>query len=206
MQFESCVRVTWLCHKNSTEYFTRFVADGLKTELELKSKIKVNVSSRDGRRTLEIEKRMLASIERHLASSGLTDIQIAEAKKLPDIAAMIDGLGQGRLTYIVGQKIGSHHVHGTWTSLHMHYLEKNEEGTLRPRGHDCETHIDQYVFIPLVLLSALKAHINFIFASRDDIEPMESLFDSIVTEIMTLNRKLLAMISLSRNRCSPHSG
>lgn len=189
--FESCVRAAWLCHKSSTEYFTRFVADGLKTELELKAKIKANVSARDGQGTLEIEKRMIASIERHLASSGLTDIQIADTKKLPDIAAMIEGLGQDRLTYIVGQKLGSHHVHGTWPSLRMHYLEENEEGMLRPRDHDCETHVNQYVIIPLVLLSTLKAYINFIFASQDDIEPMESLIDSIAREIRTLNEEVI---------------
>lgn len=189
--FESCVKATWLCHKNSTDYFTRFVADGLKTELELKEQITRNIAARNGQVTLEIEKRMLASIGRHLASSGLIDLQIGEAKKLPDLAAMIEGLGQGRLTYVVGQKLGSHHVHGTWPSLRTHYLEENEEGILRPRDHDCATHVNQYIMIPLVLLNTMRAFVNFIFESQDDAAPMEGLIDSIAKEIQTLNQKVI---------------
>ena len=73
----------------------------------------------------------------------------------------------------------------------MHYLEENKEGMLRPRDHDCETHVNQYVIIPLVLLSTLKTYINFIFASQDDVEPMESLIDSIAREIRTLYEEVI---------------
>lgn len=187
--FESCVKVMWLCHKNTAESFTRFVADGLKTELELKAKIKSNIATREDNGTLEIEKRMLASIDRAVASSNLTESQIADAKKLPDLAAMIDGMGHDRLMYIVFQKLGSHHVHGTWPSLRMHYLEQNEDGMLRPRDHDCATHVDQYISILFALLDAMKAYIRFIFSSQDDVAPMERLIESIDTEIMKLNKE-----------------
>jgi hypothetical protein len=188
--FESCVKVAWLCQNDSADRFDRFLADGLKTELELKAKIKANIGSRGGQ-IVEIEKRMLASIDRHMASSELSESQIASTKKLPDMAAMIEGLAQDRLMYIVGQRIGSHHVHGTWPSLRTHYLEDNEEGMLRPRDHDCPTHVNQYVFVPMIVLGAMKGFVHFIFSEEDDIAPMVRLVDAIEKEIAKVNTEVV---------------
>jgi len=189
--FESCVKASWLCRKGSNELFTRFVADGLKTELALKDEIEAKIAAREGNGTLEIEKRMLSSISRHLRSSGLTNQQISGAKKLPDLATMLEDLGQDRLTYVVGQKLGSHHVHGTWPSLRMHYLEEDGEGILRPRDHDCPTHVNQYIMVPLVVLDAMHAFVTFVFESQDDIKPMAGLLESVVKEIQSLNEEVI---------------
>ena len=70
---------------------------------------------------------MLKSIANHIDASGLTATDIAASKKQRDLAAMIDGLGSDRLIYIAAQKIGSHHIHGTWPSLLFHYLEKRDD-------------------------------------------------------------------------------
>jgi Family of unknown function (DUF5677) len=189
--FESCVKAAWLCGSDSKEMFTRFLADGLKTELALKDEIEANIAAREGNGVLEIEKRTLASISRHLRSSGLTDEEIATAKKLPDLAAMLDALGQDRLTYVVGQKLGSHHVHGTWPSLRLHYLEENDAGVLRPRDHECATHVNQYIMVPLVVLDAMRSFVTFIFQSKDDIEPMVGLVESVMGEIQALNEEVV---------------
>lgn len=188
--FESCVKVTWLCEGNTTDGFSRLIADGLKTELELKATILANVEARGGH-TLEIEKRMLSSIARHIQSSGLSEAEIASAKRLPDLAAMIDGLGHDRLMYIVGQRIGSHHVHGTWPSLRMHYLEDNEEGMLVPRDHNCSTHVNQYVFVPTVVLNAMKSFTRFIFTDPKDVVPLEGLIESVELEIGKVNEEVV---------------
>jgi Family of unknown function (DUF5677) len=90
--FESCVKVCWLCQNAAADGFERFLADGLKIELELKEKIERAVTSRGGQ-TLEIEKRMLQSIARYVESSGMSAADVAAAKKLPDMAAMIETLG-----------------------------------------------------------------------------------------------------------------
>jgi hypothetical protein len=120
--FESCVKVQWRCKQASGDFFERFIAEGLKTELAIKSQIETKIAFRGGA-ILPIEQRMLRSIERCLRTSSLNDGQIANSKKMPDLASMLDVLGNERLTYVVGQKIGSHHVHGTWPSLLLHYLE-----------------------------------------------------------------------------------
>jgi Family of unknown function (DUF5677) len=189
--FESCAKAAWLCHNRSNESFVRYIADGLKTELELKASITSNIQARSGSGTLEIEKRMLASINLCIASSGLTEDEIAKAKKLPDLATMIDFLGEDRLMYIVVQKLGSHHVHGTWPSLRMHYLKENKEGMLMPRDHDCQTHINQYIIVPLVLLGTLRLFVNFIFSEAEDIMSMEEFIESIECEIRSLNKEVI---------------
>jgi hypothetical protein len=190
--FDSCVKVAWLCQNEAADNFDRFFADGLRTELELKAEISANIQSRGGA-VLTIERRMLESIERTIRSSGLDDAAVLEAKRLPDLATMIASVGGDRLMYIVGQRIGSHRIHGTWTSLRMHYLEEADqgEGMLRPRDHNCSTHINQYVFVPWAVLTALKSFVCFIFADAKDAEPVQGLIDSVVGEINAVNREVV---------------
>ena len=96
--FESRVKLCWVC-QNTSDNFERFLADGLKTELQLKVKIEEAVTSRGGE-VLEIERRMLESISRYIVSSGMSASEIVATKKLPDMAAMIDSLGHKRLMYV----------------------------------------------------------------------------------------------------------
>ena len=188
--FESCVKVSWLCLKGNDEAFSRYIAEGLKTELEFKKKINENVTARGGA-VLAIEKRMLASIDRYIVGSGLSEGQIDAAKKLPDLAAMIDQLGHDRLTYVVGQRIGSHHVHGTWPSLRMHYLEEDNSGYWLPRDHNCPTHVNQYVFVSFVVLAALDSFFTFVCQDASDLETFSNLLKSMRTEIQAINAEVV---------------
>jgi len=191
--FESCVKVRWLCHKRTDDAFRRYLADGLTTEVELSAVIQGNISERERNRVLVIEERMLKSIKRHMALAGLTEADILETKKLPNMAAMISDLEHQRLhqrlMYVVGQRLGSHHVHGTWPSLLMHYLEE-DDGSLVLRDHDCDPHPNQFVTVPLLVLSAMAAYIGFIFSAGDDIEPMKGLLDSVEKEILQINSEM----------------
>ena len=186
--FESAVKIRWLCESSDPERFRRFLGDGLKTELEFKSRIEASIQARGGER-LVIEERMLKSIENHIASSGLSELEVASAKKLPDLASMIDSLGHDRLHYLVGQKMGSHHIHGTWPSLRLHYLEEHE-GELAPRDHDCPTHQNQYMFIPFVVLGAMKAYARYVL-EEDDAQSLVGLFDSVSKEIDKINKEAI---------------
>lgn len=185
---ESAVKIMWLCIDSSQEKFTRYLADGLKTELELRSQIKANIASNDGK-VLPIETRMLASIRNHITASELTEKEITSAKKLPDVASMINSLGYGRLFYTIGHKIGSHHVHGTWSSLLFHYLEeqnKSEEFNFAPRGHDCKTHINQYMFVSRIIIRAMTAYVHYAFEETKDAEVFSGLFESTEKEIIRI--------------------
>jgi hypothetical protein len=147
--FESAVKIIWLSHNASQEEFTRYLADGLKTEHEFRARIEADIAEGGG--TVQpIQARTLKSMDRHIAASGLTPDEIKSAKKQRDLAIM-DGLGYHRLLYIPAQKIGSHPIHGTWSSLLFHYLEerKDLDGiAFGPSAGPYDTHINQFMFHP----------------------------------------------------------
>lgn len=184
--FESSTKLSWLCFKADQESFGRFIADGLKTELELKKEIESNIKARGGK-IQKIEERMLQSIEKYLSKSGMTEEQIKAAKKLPDLAAMLKKIGHERfknerLIYVASQKMGSHHVHGTWVGLRFHYLDEIN-GVIAPRDHNCSTTIDQYVYISRMVLEAIVAFIRFVCSEKEDIKDMSTLPVSVSNEI-----------------------
>jgi hypothetical protein len=186
--FESAVKLQWLCIDSTPEKFNRFLAGGLKTELELKAWID-NAIAQAGT-AQEIETRMLRSISNHIAASGLNETQISELPNVPDMASMLQQTGHDRLMYIVAQKIGSHHVHGTWSSLLIHYLEEREAEagrpeltTFQPRGHDCSMHINQYMFTPIIMLDTLSAYVGYTLR-EEDASPMKQLFDDTQQEVL----------------------
>jgi Family of unknown function (DUF5677) len=185
--FESAIKLIWLCRSASQDEFTRYLASGLKTELELKASIEQAIATRGGV-TLPIETRMLASIDKHISASGLSTAEIASTSNLRDLAAIIQGLGHDRLFYVVGQRIGSHHVHGTWSSLMFHYLQEHDFGNsykFAPRGHDCATHINQLMFVPLIVLAAMAEYARYTL-DKDDADAFDVLFASTKDEIMRI--------------------
>lgn len=187
--FESCMKITWLCEETSKDKFEQFIADGLKTELKFKKNIKQNIASRNNK-SLVIEERMLASIGRYISSSGLSEEQINASKALPSLFDMIRGK-QNELLYIVAQKIGSHHIHGTWPSLFLHYIRLDDSGFFSPRDHDCETHVNQYVIITLVVLKAMESYVRFVLSPSDDMKNCLGLIAATKTEILKINEEVV---------------
>jgi len=177
-------KTIWLCTSSDEERFLRFIADGLKTEIEFKNKIDQNISERGGIQLI-IESRMIKSINNYIANSGLTEEEIVKAKKLPDLASIIESIGCNRLLYLVGQKLGSHHVHGTWPSLRIHYLKKHN-GLMVPRDHDCATHVNQYAFTPLFVIDAVRAFIRYICCEPDDANGLSLLLNAVEDKIKEL--------------------
>ena len=188
--FESSLKVEWLCNKGNDESFQRYLSGGLKTEIELEKEITGNIADRESGEVLNIEERMLSSIERHIDAAGLSREEIAETKKLPDVSAMLRDLGHERLTYVVSQRLGSHHVHGTWPSLLLHYLEINDVGEFSLRDHNCGTHPNQFVMIPLQVLGAVRAFIVYLIEGKEA-KPVVDLLESIQEEILNINSEMV---------------
>ena len=103
---------------------------------------------------------------------------------------MIEDIGHDRLAYIVGQKIGSHHVHGTWVSLWFHYLEE-EDGIVHPRDHNCPTHINQYAYVPLVVLDSIAAYVRYVCIESEDAKGMSKLIEAVSEEIQYIFQKVI---------------
>lgn len=187
--FESSMKLMWLCKTGTVESFNRYIADGLKTELELKGKINANIAARD-QKTQKIEERMLKSIERTFSETGLPQSEILATKPLPDLAAMTSVVYDDRLLYVVGQKIGSHYVHGTFHNLTRFYL-KNENGSYSLRDHDCEIKPDQYVFSARFALDAIVSFVQYVSADAEIAHKLSVLPTSIASEIQKVYAELL---------------
>jgi hypothetical protein len=119
----------WCCQTKSAALYP-LPCGWPRTELEFRDRIEADIAEGGGTAS-HLQARMLKSIDRHIAASGLSPEEIRSTKQQRDLATMRDGLGFDRLLYITGQKIGSHHIHGTWSGLLTHYLEeRNDAGTL----------------------------------------------------------------------------
>lgn len=112
---ETVVKLTWLCKSRDVDRFDRYLADGLKNDLEFRRFI--TEAARERGHEIAIETRMLESIERSIRTSGIAEDEIAKTKRLPTLETMMREAGFKDLGYIVVQRMGSHAVHGTWTGL-----------------------------------------------------------------------------------------
>ena len=183
--FESAVKISWLCNDPKQERFDRFVNDGLRADVEFKQQIEENIAQRG--QVLLIEKRMLNSINKYLELSETTEESVNQSKRMPKFNQLMDKIGRDELQYLVRQKLGSHHVHGTWSSLLTHYLEPDETGKqLVLRDHDCPTDTNQYVATIEAVLQAVTDYVSYAFPTGKNRTPFINLFSGTYEEIMTL--------------------
>lgn len=188
--FESCINLSWLCNSNIEEKFDIYIATGLKTEIELKAQIRQSIEARNGA-VLNIEKRMLKSIEECLFEAGFDEEKIKNTGNLPNLAARLNSLGHQRLSYTVGQRIGSHYVHGTWVALRNQYIELDESGNYLTK-QATETHINQYVYVSCVVIEALSNFVNYVLVShQDEAKVFLQLLEDTVEEISKLNNEII---------------
>jgi Family of unknown function (DUF5677) len=154
--FESAMKICWITGGDTAERTSRFLADGLKGELEFLSIVRENIKNRQGVE-LPLESRMMRKIANTIGASGLTESMVSSAKRLPSLADILLEIDHTRLEYVVGMRLGSHAVHGTWPSLLSHYLAKDENGGWYPRDADSETDFNQYVNVSLFVLNAIRS-------------------------------------------------
>lgn len=186
--FESSIKLSWIC-TDDAERINRFVLDGLKSDVTLKREILSNVAERGGQK-LVIEERMLQSIDGLLKTVSTTEADVDACKKLHPLNSMINDIGHDRIMYIVGQKMGSHHVHGTWPALVSHYLEERD-GLLGPRGDDWVTHENQYILGMRSVLSAMYSFAEFAVKAGEDRQALTTVLDDTSREIKRLNDEIV---------------
>ncbi len=197
--FESALNVSWLCTNSRDEKFKQYFATSLKVDIEFRDQIESNIKTRG--EILPIERRMIHSIEGKIVSSELSEEQIRQSKKMPPVDAIMRELNLDRIHYVVSQKIGSHHVHGTWSSLLFHYLEEENANplTFRIRDHDCATHINQFMYVCQNVLQALRAYIQYALEDGEESSAFLLLFGATESDIMNIYQEAIAVEDLKRN-------
>lgn len=174
---ESAIKIQWLCHKDNDDSFRRFLADGLKKDLELRRHIEENIAARNGD-VLVIESRMLGSIQDKISQAGLTDEDVIDAKRLPDLYAMCRDIQLSDLAYTGLQRMGSHAVHGTWSDLVFNYL-REENGRLVPRDHEIETQDVQFIIVSRLVLAAISDFLMYMAPDANDVAEFSSRIDHV---------------------------
>jgi len=185
---ESAIKVQWLTAKGDEESFTRYLADGLKKDLIAKAEVMANIANRAGTQ-LQIETRILKSIDDCLQTSGLSEKQVSDAKKIPDLLSMMLYLKFPEGMYTAIQKMGSHSIHGTWTDLILHYLELDDQGAIHLRDHDVKTHHGQFVLIIYLVLRALKRFLLFMAADPSYFAEMITYFPEVQKKVHALDKE-----------------
>lgn len=165
---ETAIKIQWLCHKDDTDCFRRYLADGLKNDLKLKRLVEDSIRNRRGN-ALAIETQMLRSIQEHISLSGLSEQEVDDTKNLPDFAAMCQDLDLGVL-YMPIQGIGSHAVHGTWIDLLSNYLTHDTGQGFRPRDHEIDTQDVQYMIVSQLVLMAVSSFVKYLVADPSNME------------------------------------
>lgn len=189
--FETSVILSWLCASGTQDGFDRYIASGLRTELEVAEQVNAAIEKRGTGEILQIERRMLDSVSSCLDEAGFDAERIRNTKVLPDLAAMLTILGHERFSYTAGQRIGSHHVHGTWVGLRYHYLELGENGTYRARQKSY-THENQYVYISNIVLSSIADFVNFVLLNaEEDRDAILALLEKTEEQISKLNEEIV---------------
>lgn len=185
---ESAVKIRWLVHKNDPESFVRYLANGIKKDFELQDTIWRNVTDRAGD-GVAIEKRMLKSIALTIEKSGLTEWEVIEAKALPDLATIFKDLGLTDDFYTTMQRIGSHSVHGTWTDLVAHYLDR-ENGEFKAQDFGVPTQDIQFLVICRLVLWAMADYLHYVIEDWSLLEKFGDQVRAIEKDLLDLHDKV----------------
>lgn len=184
---ETAIKIQWLCQGKSEDRFSRYMADGLRNDILLKDEIKQNIEQRGGE-ILVIEQRMINSIDKCIRLSGLTEDDIKNEKRLPNLNQIFESLNLDSQLYTAFQRMGSHAVHGTWADLIFNYLQVSNESEFLPRDHDVDTQDGQFISIIRIVLSSIVEFLNYMSISNEEIEYVINIINKIDDEIYNIQK------------------
>lgn len=159
---ESALVLEWLTGPESpSDAFQRYLADGLRTDIELECKIRTSIRERGGS-VLAIEKRMLASIKRSRKDAEMSIADVKAAKRLPDVKSMMLKSEYSEGHYFGIQRMMSQFIHGTWTDLRSHYIIKTKNGDFSMKDiDDSPVNPNAMAVIILSVINALRSLWNY---------------------------------------------
>ncbi len=129
---ESAMNLKYLLFKDDPVVYERFVTSALRPDVDLFNDVENNIRQRGGVDEMPIEKRMKASVIRHVRDSGATLEEVGSSPREwgPNYRERLREMGLHD-AYLYIQRIPSSAVHGDWSSLFRFHLEKCDEGYMR---------------------------------------------------------------------------
>jgi hypothetical protein len=131
--FETAIELRWLVHDDIEAAARSYIAAGMRNELAMREVVSTNVQAREGA-TAPIEDRLLGRVPHLLELAGMEEAELEECAAWPNLFDMMSAVGYSRAQYVAIQKMSSLAVHGRWTSLLHHSIER-QEGRWMPREY-----------------------------------------------------------------------
>ena len=185
---ESTINLRFLILKNEQRFFDQFIKFSLAPERELYDIIKQHIQDQGGNE-MPIQTRMLRSIQRTCDLSGfkVEEIDPKHGDWGGGLRNRVEALGQS-LLYVVGQRILSHAVHGTWVDLLLHHLEEKDGGFVpKPDWLDMDAKL-LYPTCQIVLEGGSDYLMHFI-GDLPEVKPLYSRIDDLQERILKLDTK-----------------
>lgn len=182
---ESAITARWLMTRDEPELFRRYVASGLRSDLELKKNLLSNIDRRGGT-ALVIEERMIDSIARCLELGEMTEEEVWSTKRMYTFEAICRDLDLPPEGYTVLQRISSHAIHGSWTDLLFHYLESKGDAPLGPREGVNPPDPKHLAAVALEVLAALGQYVRFMVGEAEAKEALGSVCSSSRSAILDI--------------------
>ena len=184
LAFECIVNLRYLIKNASEELFWSYKAYSLKHEYKLHNNIKKNIAKRDGE-VLEIEQRMLNSIEKsfHASEISMDEIQPSKLRNWggKNIYEKAEDVGLEK-AYLAAFGGGSHSVHGNWQDMLEYNLEKQPNGSFTPNFEWNPPRPQLLNAIALLSIGAIIEYLNWVTDgnSKDLEEKILNLQDRIL--------------------------
>lgn len=182
LAFECIVNTLFLIENNAPQLARSYVNHSMRYERRLRKRVRENIERRGGK-VLDIERRMLASIERSAEHSGI-DLDAPDerdknwgGKNLFQKAESV-GLGDAYLGAFAGP---SHSVHGNWQDLLEYHLEPIGSGLYRPEFGWHRPRPQLLTTLATLSADATEAYLDFIGGGGMDsvVEDLDDLRERI---------------------------
>lgn len=151
---ETAATLAYLLDDTDGARYTAYVHDGLVAEREMVKEITTNIANRE--EALEIEQRMLRSIQKTASAAGISDVTQLPGRRTIGFPSAEERLQLISDTAYVAYRGSSAEVHGTWSNLLRDHLTVADDGHFEPNL----TSVDMRPQAPLtvtVMLTSLYA-------------------------------------------------
>jgi hypothetical protein len=188
LAFETIVNIRFLIQEYSEPLIKSYILYSLDHEYKLYKNIQNNIANRAGI-VLPIEDRMLKSIKRAFASSGINIEDMPDKKErnwggknLFEKASVI-GIDEGYLAMFSGP---SHDIHGSWMDIYGNHLNVEENGYFSPNPDWGWPRPQMLLTISLVSLDAVSDFIYFI-GGNDALDFVSDALEDLQKRLLKVN-------------------
>jgi hypothetical protein len=194
--FETTVNIRFLVKNFSKPLINSYIAHSLRHERKLRDRIRANIEARGGS-VLQIEDRMIRSIERAAEGAGMSLDAIDAKDKRPwggkNIFEKAKDVGLQAL-YLASFGGGSHSIHGNWQEIYANHLEWDGATAFTPKMKWRTPRPQMITSMALVINETVGIYFRFIGGDElsDHFDPLLDDLHNRVLDLVDAHEKYLS--------------